>query len=167
MIVIKKNKKAKDFDELKGDVRRGYEALLTRCKQIGHELYLITIERPRMADKEIGFNVTNRLMNNVRKSIDGELNYLFMIEVGELISRGNFELEDLEFHVHIVVSTVNISTVKHRIDELFDDADVQVDRITDRDDKVQLVEYLLKQANANPTLFQGGLYNFKVMTNHQ
>jgi hypothetical protein len=92
---------------------------------------------------------------------------LFVIEYNEILSRGNYLIDDLDevgIHTHIVIDTTKPSSffVKKFKNVLGLQSDIHFDNITNTKDKKFYINYLVKQNKENDYL-KNESYNFKVL----
>jgi hypothetical protein len=118
--------------------------------------------------KDLNFKLTNKVFNSLHKQFYNEkLNYLFVIEYNEILSRGNYLIDDLDevgIHTHIVIDTTKPSSffVKKFKNVLGLQSDIHFDNITNTKDKKFYINYLVKQNKENDYL-KNESYNFKVL----
>lgn len=120
-------------------------------------------------ERDLNHALTNRLFNNIKNHYKGtkeHINYLFVIEYPEVISKGNFLPTNCEVHAHIIVNTsLSKSIIEHHIVNTFSSSvNVKVEDITNRDDKDRTIGYLVKQGYKNYTLSDSS-YNYKININ--
>ena len=120
--------------------------------------------------KDLNFKLTNKVFNSLHKQFYYEkLNYLFVIEYNEILSRGNYLIDDLDevrVHTHIVVDTTIPLTIlqKKFKNVLGKQSDIYSENITKRNDKNIYINYLVKQNRENNYLTFNS-YNFKINMN--
>lgn len=117
--------------------------------------------------KDLNFKLTNKVFNSLHKQFYYEkLNYLFVIENNEILSRGNYLIDDLDevrVHSHIVIdTTIPLSILQKKFkNELGIQSDIYTEDITIRNDKYFYINYLVKQNQQNKYLNYSS-YNFKI-----
>ena len=114
--------------------------------------------------KDLNFKLTNKVFNSLYKQFYYEkLNYLFVIENNEILSRGNYLIDDLDevrVHSHIVIdTTIPLSILQNKFKNVLGvQSDIYCEDISKRNDKNIYINYLIKQymyLNSNS-------YNFKI-----
>jgi hypothetical protein len=124
--------------------------------QSGSPIYLITIANNFIKDKkdfkhmkDLSFKTKNLFLNKLRKANNINLfknKYLFCIETGEKVSRGNQMIYDLGYHVHIILATyIPIMGLKQHAQIVFPNSDIHIEDITKNTDKANLNSYFTKQ----------------------
>jgi len=119
-------------------------------------IYLITIASDSKKDKkdfkhmkDLSFMVKNLYLNKLRKIQDINLfknRYLYCIETGEKVSRGNQMIEGLEYHAHIILATyIPMMGLKEHAQIIFPNSDIDIKDITKNTDKANLNSYFNKQ----------------------
>jgi hypothetical protein len=140
----------------------------TRIKQSKSDIIKFDINYTNSKNtKDLNFKLTNKVFNSLHKQFYYEkLNYLFVIEYNEILSRGNYLIDDLDevgIHTHIVIdTTIPISYFENKFKNVLGlDCDIHPEIITDRDDKNFYINYLVKQNKENDYL-KNESYNFKI-----
>ena len=119
-------------------------------------IYLITIASDSEKDKkdfknmkDLSFKTKNLYLNKLRKAYNINLfknKYLYCIETGEKVSRGNQMIDDLGYHVHIILATyIPIIGLKEHAQIVFPNSDIDIKDITKNTDKANLNSYFNKQ----------------------
>jgi hypothetical protein len=130
--------------------------VFTSIIQSDSPIYLITIANNFKKDKkdfknmnDLSFKTKNLYLNKLRKTYNINLfknKYLFCIETGEKISRGNQMIYDLGYHVHIILATyIPIMGLKEHAQIVFPNSDIDIKDITKNTDKANLNTYFHKQ----------------------
>ena len=128
-----------------------------------YETYVIHITKsPYKHMKELNFKLTN-FFNKLNKTC--EINYLFVLEYPERISRGNPEIVNCNPHGHIVVNT-SLSEIDFResVNYFFKDSDIKIENTTKRNDRHLFWRYQTKQGVKN-YLLNNDSYNYKILVN--
>jgi hypothetical protein len=166
-MLIKKKKGYKTTEMIESDMRYGFSKIMSQNQPI----YSITINnKTHKTPKELRFTLTNLFFNRIRKYYKLEeniLNYFFVIEYPEVVSRGNFMIDEVNVHSHIILATrLSEETLKYYIETIFDDDDevlekdwYKIDPIHKREDRNSIINYLLKQL----PLFTDDNYNYKIV----
>ena len=119
-------------------------------------VYLITIANNFKKDKkdfknmnDLSFKTKNLYLNKLRKAYNINLfknKYLYCIETGEKVSRGNQMIDDLGYHVHIILATyIPMMGLKEHAQIVFPNSDIDIKDITKNTDKANLNSYFNKQ----------------------
>lgn len=158
-MLIKKNKAPKSTQMIENDIKYGFYKIMNQSESI----YNLTISNTQIySPDELRFTLTNKLFNSIHKDnlqTGGKVNYLFVIEYPEKVSRGNYIPENCEVHGHIVLSTSLLPhQIEYYIKSTFIKPNFLFEKINDRNDKYNLVNYLLKQKH----LFTNENYNYKI-----
>ncbi len=140
----------------------GFQKILSQ----NHPIYSITISNTQIkTSEELRFNLTNKLFNRLHKDYKNTyevINYLFVIEYPEKVSRGNLLPDNCEVHSHIVVATTLLpQQIEYYIQTTFKNPGIHVERIDNRTDKENFVNYLIKQEH----LLTDDNYNYKININ--
>ena len=166
-MLIKKKTGYKTTEMIETDMRYGFSKIMSQNQPI----YSITINnKTHKTPKELRFTLTNLFFNRIRKYYKLEeniLNYFFVIEYPEVVSRGNFMIDEVNVHSHIILATrLSEETLKYYIETIFDDDDevlekdwYKIDPIHKREDRNSIINYLLKQL----PLFTDDNYNYKIV----
>jgi len=156
-----KKKGPKTIEQIRNDISIVYSQMIRNDGL----LFFITITKTKSPHaKDLNFCITNNLFNRVwkdyRKSME-TLNYLFVIEYPTAISKKDSSLDDLlrcDIHSHIVVNTtLSKSTLEYYLNTCFEFTDIQIQDITKRPDKANLINYFKKQ-----DYLEDCAYNYKV-----
>jgi hypothetical protein len=169
MITKKKKGEITDTFKVVDDIRYGFECLIsqTQKKDIKSSIIKFDINYTNSKHKkDLNFKL-NKIFNSLHKQFYYEkLNYLFVIENNEILSRGNYlidELDEVRVHTHIVIDTsISLKILQKKIvDVLGKQSDIYSENITKRNDKGNYINYLVKQNRENKYLTYQS-YNFKI-----
>jgi hypothetical protein len=169
MKLISKNKRPKTTEIAVSELEQVYDIWLNQkiYPTSGNRTYHITITDTHAKHEEgLNFILTNNLFNRINRdykySLD-YLNYIFVIEYPEEISRGLRVPKNCNVHAHIVLNTsIPFETLQFYIQDSFNGgADIQIDDTTKRADKGEFIKYLTKQAKVN-RLLSDRSYNYKI-----
>jgi hypothetical protein len=168
MKLIKKTNKERTTPEVIEDMKYAYETLINqkRFPTNQNQTLSITITDLKCGhEKDLKFQLTNLLFNTIHKeyrmSLE-HLNYFFVIEYSEVISKGNYIPTKWDIHTHIVVNTsIPQQTIEYYINNTFRKSDIYIENITQRDDKANYINYLTKQGLENNILSDDS-YNYKI-----
>jgi hypothetical protein len=119
---------------------------------------------------DLRYTLTNLLFNKIHKDYKNTLdhiNYLYVIEYSEVVSKGLFVPNKCDIHTHIVVNTsIPKETIEYYSNNVFQteahkplEELVKIEDITKRSDKYNYINYLLKQKH----LFTTDNYNYKIL----
>ena len=132
-------------------------------------LYHITISKIEVKHAaDLRHIITNKVFNSLNKQYKDEnnfLNYLFVIEyegaLSKPISNNNKNITGRGEHAHIVISTsIPQHCIENKIKEVFNSKyDCLIQPISDRNDKENLINYILKQEK----LLSKENYNYKIL----
>jgi len=170
MITKKKKEEITDTFNVVDDIRYGFECLMSQNQKEPTKSNIIKFDinyTNSKHTKDLHFKLTNKIFNSLHKQFYYEkLNYLFVVENNEIISRGNYLLDDLDevrIHTHIIIDTSIPLTIleKKFKDVLGKESDIYSENITNRNDKIFYINYLLKQNRENNYLTINS-YNFKI-----
>lgn len=173
MITKKRKEEVTDTFKVVDDIRYGFECLIsqTQKKEIKSSIIKFDINYTNSKHtKDLNFKLTNKVFNSLHKQFYYEkLNYLFVIENNEILSRGNYLIDDLDevrVHSHIVIdTTIPLSILQNKFkNELGTQSDIYSEDITKRSDKCFYINYLVKQNKENNYLTFNS-YNFKIDVN--
>ncbi len=159
MKLIKKKNSFKTSQMIVDDIRFSFNKIISQ----NNPIYSITITNTGCkTNEELRFFLTNKLFNQINKDYKGsfeKINYLFVIEYPTKVSMGNQIPESCDVHTHIVLGTsITPQHLEYYIYTLFKNPDVYIEDITNRNDKREYVNYLIKQKN----LFTNDNYNYKI-----
>jgi hypothetical protein len=160
-MLLKKKSGFKSIQMIEDDIRYGFNKIMSQNERIYH----FTISDTGINSvEELRFILTNKIFNRMYKDYKvsfERINYLFVIEYPEKVSRGNFIPDSCEVHTHIVLSTSLLpEQVNFYIKTNLKKYDVFHERIDKRNDKYNFVNYLLKQKE----LFTDSNYNYKILS---
>lgn len=148
---------------IENDIVYGFNKLIAKNNPIYHiTITNINIKSP----EQLRFQLTNKLFNKIfrfyKKSLIS-LNYLFIIEYPEKVSRGNMMVDNCDVHSHIVLETdLPIENIRFFIEMTFSSTDknwLSIERIDKRNDKLNFRNYLIKQTS----IFTDDNYNYKIL----
>jgi hypothetical protein len=151
------------------DLIHAYDIWLNqkRFPTTGNRTYEITItDTTAKHERDLNFLITNKIFNRINRDYRTSkefLNYLFVIEYPEAISRGEFiSISNCNVHAHIVVNTsIPMQTLEFYCNDAFAKSIVLIKDTTTRTDKPQFINYLLKQTKYN-RFFSSNSYNYKI-----
>ena len=170
MITKKKKGEITDTFKVVDDIRYGFDCLISQTQKNDTKSNIIKFDinyTNSKHTKDLNFKLTNKVFNSLHKQFYYEkLNYLFVIENNEILSRGNYlidELDEVRVHTHIVIDTTIPLTIleKKFKDVLGKQSDIYLENITKRTDKSNYINYLVKQNRENNYLTFNS-YNFKI-----
>lgn len=155
MTIIKSSNSYKTLEEIKTDITCSFNKIISQNTPI----YFITItDIPAKSARDLKFKLTNNLFNNINKRTRIKSNYLFVIEYPKKVSCGNLIPDRLDTHSHIILSTtLPQQVIQYYIENSFKNPNIDIQNITERSDKHQLVNYLLKQ-----NLLTNDNYKYKI-----
>ena len=173
MKLIKKTILHNNTEDIERDLRFAFNKLIYQEKfPVNYNRTLsITITHTNSKHlKDLRYTLTNLLFNKIHKDYQNTLehiNYLYVIEYSEVVSKGNFVPNRCDIHTHIVVNTsIPQETIEYYSNNLFSsDRDnlmnevVRIEDITKRTDKYDYINYLLKQKH----IFTTDNYNYKIL----
>jgi hypothetical protein len=160
-MLLKKKNTPKSTKMIIDDIRYSFNKIMSQNTPI----LAITITHTHCkSQEELRFWLTNKFFNKIYKDNKQNLikvNYLFIIEYPEKLSRGNMIPDNLNVHTHIVLgTTLSESIIKKYINEVFVNSDGYVIDISKRDDRFNYVNYLTKQSPNN--YLTNDSYNYKI-----
>lgn len=141
------------------DIRYGFHKIISQ----NHSILAITItDTGCKTTEEPKFCLTNKLFNRIHKEYKHSfeaLNYLFVIEYPTKVSMGNQIPDNCEVHTHIVLgTTLTDKQIEYYIQTTFTKPDIYIEDITNRNDKENYVNYIIKQKE----YLTDKSYNYKV-----
>lgn len=171
--MIKKNYLIKDRISITNELINAYDTMLSNQRKNHSQLIKIDLTNTN-SNEEKKYNFELRVMlDNLRKSIiknNQSLNYIYVIELAEEISKGiNLTTNKIKYHSHLILETnLNTNEIINSIKSKFktvksfsfvknQNADCYIEDITNRNDKENYINYLLKQRDIN-----NYSYNFKI-----
>lgn len=173
MTLIKKTKYFTDTKDIEKDLRYAFNKLIYQDKfPVNHNKTLsITITHTNSKHlQDLRYKLTNLLFNRIhrdyKKSLE-HINYLYVIEYSEVVSKGQFVPKKCDIHTHIIMNTsIPIETIEYYSNDVFPSESqklleklVKVEDITKRTDKYDYINYLIKQKH----LFTTDNYNYKIL----
>ncbi len=170
MITKKRKKEITDTFKVVDDIRYGFDCLMSQTQNNQSKSNIIKFDinyTNSKHTKDLNFKLTNKVFNSLRKQFYYEkLNYLFVIENNEILSIGNYLIDDLDevrVHTHIVLdTTIPLPILQKKFkNELGIQSDIYTEDITIRNDKYFYINYLVKQNQQNKYLNYSS-YNFKI-----
>jgi hypothetical protein len=164
MKLIKKTNEYKTSQSIINDLKEAYNILINQSKfpTKNNKTFSITITHTNSKHlKDMRYKLTNLLFNRLNKeykySLD-HINYLYVIEFSEVISKGEYIPNKCDIHTHIVINTsIPIKTIEYYCNDVFH-GEVFIEDITKRDDKDKYINYLIKQHK----IFTNDNYNYKI-----
>lgn len=173
MKLIKKTTDYTQTKDIEKDLRFAFNKLINQDKfPVNYNRTLsITITHTNSKHlKDLRYTLTNLFFNKIHKDYKNTLehiNYLFVIEYSEVVSKGQLVPKKCDIHTHIVVNTsIPKDTIEYYANDVFPSESqnklekvVMVEDITKRDDKYNYINYLLKQKN----IFTTDNYNYKIL----
>lgn len=159
-MLLKKKNNPKTAKMIADDIRYSFNKLTSQ----NNPILSITISNTNCKTaKELRFNLTNKLFNRIHKDYKQtpeKINYLFVIEYPTKISIGNLIPETCIPHTHIILeTTIPETTIEYYIQTTFRNCDIYIENITKRNDKMNYVNYLIKQKN----ILTNDNYNYKII----
>ncbi len=141
------------------DIRYSFQKLTSQNNPI---LSITISNTDYKTAEELRFNLTNRLFNKIHKDYKQTpeiINYLFVIEYPTKVSMGNLIPESCIPHTHIILeTTLPENLIEYYIQSTFRNVNIYIENITKRDDKINYVNYLIKQIN----ILTNDNYNYKI-----
>jgi hypothetical protein len=173
MKLIKKTHQYSDVNDIERDLRFAFNKLVNQEKfEVDYNTTLsLTITHTNAKHlSDLRFQLTNLLFNRIHKDYKNtreHLNYLYVIEYSEVISKGQYIPNRCDIHTHIVLNTsIPKETIEYYSNSVFHsgsirllDEVVKIEDITKRTDKNKYIDYLLKQKH----LFTSDNYNYKIL----
>lgn len=161
MKLIKKNG-YKSLDEIKIDLQKTFSHIISNRG----DFYFITITKNKSPHaKDLNFKITNGLFNRIWKDYKHSkefTNYIFVIEYPEAISKMDMPIDKLNscsVHSHILVNTtLTEKTLDYYLNTTFSNANIKKERINQRPDKKELINYFIKQ-----NFLEDDCYNYKAI----
>ncbi len=171
MKLFKKQKGYKTTEFVINDIKQAVSYLVSQRfpPSVTNSIYAITITNTGCKhQKDLNHIITNKLFNTIKndyKTSKEHTNYVFVIEYPEVITRGNYLPTNCKVHSHLVVNTsldekIIMSYLKQAFPKI-KDIDMLIENITDRNDKEQYKNYLVKQGINNRILCDSS-YNYKI-----
>ena len=173
-LITKKNSITTTINIL-DDIVYSYETLIHKNegKPLKNKVYIITLTDTHLSNpKSLNFLLTNCVFNQLHQSNrESTLNYLFVIEYDEVLSKGEYMVRDkIKIHSHIVIAT-NIEkdiiedkirkTIKEKGKINLRKQDVFIQDITNNKGRFNYYNYLIKQKE----LLTTDNYNYKIDIN--
>ena len=170
MKLLTKNKRIKTTDIAVSELYSIYEVWLNQKNfpTTGDRTYHITItDTHAKHEEDLHFILTNNLFNRINRDLRNSLdylNYLFVIEYPEDISKGESIPKNCKVHAHIVLNTsIPGKTLEYYVQDTFDGkADILIQDTTTRNDKGEFIKYITKQSKEN-RFFTDRSYNYKIL----
>ena len=161
MKLLKKNNKPKTKHQIINDLKTSYEILIREI-QPKSKIFNITLTYTGIEKvKSLRHKLTNNIFNRLHKTNKDDrnyINYLFVIEYSEVISKGDFLPTKVGIHSHIVLNTtLPIETIKTQIKSEIG-GEIFWEDITNRNDKENFINYLTKQSH----ILTIDNYNYKI-----
>ena len=166
--MIKKNReKVLEGIDAENEIRYGFKCLISQNEKntIKSEIIKIDLTSTNAKHREdLNFKISNKVFNKLHKIYWYEkINYLFVVEYPEIVSRGNYIIDNLDHigvHAHIIIDTsIPFNIIEKKIiDVLGKQCDIYSENITKRNDKEIYINYLVKQNK----YLNSKSYNFKI-----
>jgi len=167
---IKKIPKYRTSSEIIDDMKFAYSHLISQMrKRKKKRLIAVTITHTDSKhEKDLKHKLTNNVFNTIHKDYSNRyknkdyINYLFVIEYPEIISKGELipNKEKVDIHSHIVINTsISSQEIEFYFNNLIK-GNIKVDDISDRTDNETYINYLIKQAKNN--ILTDDNYNYKI-----
>jgi hypothetical protein len=160
-MLLKKKNTPKSTKMIVDDIRYSFNKIMSQNTPI---LSITISDTHCKSQEELRFCLTNKFFNKIyndHKLNNTEINYLFIIEYPEKLSRGNMVPDNLNVHTHIVLgTTISERIIKKYINDVFANSDSYVEDITKRNDRFNYVNYLTKQSHNN--YLTNDSYNYKI-----
>ncbi|MFT7251554.1 MAG: hypothetical protein ACI9FW_001294 [Flavobacterium sp.] len=160
MTILKKKNALKTTEMIVDDIKYSFYKLT----QQSNPILSITINNTGCKTKEeLRFLLTNKFFNKIHKDyqeiFETTLNYLFVIEYPTKVSMGNQIPNNCNVHVHIILeTTIPEKNIESYILTTFKNPNIYIEDITQRNDKLNYVNYLIKQKD----IFNIDSYNYKI-----
>jgi hypothetical protein len=163
--LIKKITKERTSQEVIKDMIYAFDVLLSQVDKLkNNKMLAITITHTiAKHESDLRHLITNKLFNTIHqdyKNTKEHINYLFVIEYPEVITKGEYLPTNCGIHTHIVVNT---SLPKEIIEYYINKStkgDVFIEDITKRNDRENLINYMIKQGKMN--YLTDINYNYKI-----
>lgn len=165
-MTITKKRGVKTPQMIESDIIYGFNKIM----RMERPIYLLTISNTRFTEpKHLQFLIRT-FFNKIRKDFlfsNEKTNYLYVIEYPEKVSRGNMMFDDIRVHTHIILETdLNTDVIEYYSKTIFENDEVlysyedwyDLIMISDRDDKIWLKDYILKQKE----IFNDFNYDYKI-----
>lgn len=161
-----KKRSAKTTETIENDIRYGFNKIMSQKRPI----YLLTISNTRFTEPQHLQFIIRTFFNKIRRDYQytfEKSNYLSVIEYPEKVSRGNYVPDDFRVHAHIIIETDLLpNNIEYYANMTFNNDNViystnkwiDIKKISDRNDKDQLINYLLKQKD----MFNEYNYDYKI-----
>lgn len=171
MKLIKKNTDYTQTEDIERDLRFAFNKLIKQNNFPSNYNRTLSMTITHTKAKhllDLRYTLTNLLFNKIHKDYKNTLdhiNYLYVIEYSEVVSKGLFVPNRCDIHTHIVVNTsIPKETIEYyahnivRTENTLEDV-IRVEDITKRTDKYNYINYLLKQKH----IFTTDNYNYKIL----
>lgn len=168
-MLIKKNKNKAILEaiDVENDIRYGFKCLVSQNEKNDIKSEIIKIDLTFTNSKhreDLNFKLSNKVFNSLHKQYYYEkINYLFVIEYPEIVTRGNYMIDNLDqvrVHAHIIIDTsISFNVLEKKMVDVFGkQCDIYSENITKRNDKENYINYLVKQNK----YLNSKSYNFKI-----
>jgi hypothetical protein len=161
-MLLKKKNNPKTTQMIANDIRYSFQKLTSQNNPI---LSITINNRDCLTVEKLRFNLTNKLFNKIHKDYKQTfeiVNYLYVIEYPTKVSMGNLIPDNCIPHTHIILeTTLPIDVIRNYIKTIFNikrKKDIYIENITNRNDKLNYVNYLTKQIN----ILTDNNYNYKI-----
>jgi hypothetical protein len=165
-MIIKKDNSNKTSSEISNDIINAFTKLVKqKDSEKSIKMLSITItDTIAKHNKDLRHLLTNSLFNSIHKDYKNTIeviNYLFVIEYPEIISKGKLLPNNCNVHSHIILNTTLSKDVIEYYIQQSTKGDIYIEDISNRNDRDNYVNYLIKQSN----LFTNDNYNYKITMN--
>ena len=162
-MLLTKKKGFKTTQNIKNDIVYSFNKIISQKNPI----YFITISNTDISSAEqLRFTLTNKIFNTIHneyKNTFEVINFLYVIEYPEKVSRGNMMPENCEVHTHIILETTLIpQQIKYYIEINFLNPDIDIIRVDNRNHKMNLIDYVHKQEH----ILRNNTSNYKININN-
>ena len=164
MKLIKKEIREKTSKEIVSDMVYAFDILVNQKRFLTdrNKILSITItDTNSKHEKDLRHTITNSFFNTIHREYRQSrehINYLFVIEYNEIVSKGLYVPSKCNIHTHIVLNTsIPQQTIEFYTKNVFRNSDIYIEDITKRDDKNNYIKYLTKQQH----ILSDNNYNYK------
>jgi hypothetical protein len=163
--LIKKIPKNRNSKEVMEDMRYAFDVLISQVNKLqNNKMLSITITHTiAKHEKDLRHILTNGLFNTIHKDYKNSvehINFLYVIEFPEVVSKGEYLPTNIGIHTHMVVNTsIKKETIEYYINNSTK-GDVYIEDITKRLDRDNYINYMIKQGKTN--ILTDDNYNYKI-----